>query len=508
MDFNVDKLCLSSCRVLREAKAEQSVDCDITLPDYCRDIKSVLCCNVEPGISGVDITGNRITAMGSAVVRLIYVGDDDKISCFEQNYPVSKYVEMSGLPQDAAVLVKAKTSYVNCRAVSPRRVDVHGCIAVIFSAVSCESSEIVSAASGEGLQLKQEPMQTCCAIGCVSKLFDMSEVIALPSESGKLKSIIHAEAVPDINETKTVNNKILVKGDLLLKISFCCEDSSVVRQEHSLPINRIVELEGLNENSICDVKVDVSSLDVKLQADESGDMSRLDAAAVLSVSVYGYKELVCASVLDAYSLKGDVKLSTNSVCCENPVADLNETFVLSAPLDFSSKPASKILDYWCSDLTCVNTYADDKLELSGAVTVCVLYSDGEEKPCFAKHRLDYRHAKDISAQCQELRYEPHIAVSAVAVSGSGNELNARVQFTADGCAFSQNKLVAVTDIAMEDGVRERADYPAITVYFGDKGETLWDIAKKYNTTVEAVRRRNSLNTDKLNDSTMLIIPKV
>ena len=42
MDFNVEKQNLSSCRVIREAKAEQSVDCDITLPDYCRDIKSVL----------------------------------------------------------------------------------------------------------------------------------------------------------------------------------------------------------------------------------------------------------------------------------------------------------------------------------------------------------------------------------------------------------------------------------------------------------------------------------
>ncbi len=508
MDFNVDKSCLSSCRVLREAKAEQSVDCDITLPDYCCDIKSVLCCSVEPGISGVDITGNRITAMGNAVVRLLYVGDDDKITCFEQNYPVSKYVEMSALPQDAAMLVNAKTSYVNCRAVSPRRVDVHGCIAIIFSAVCCENSEVVSAATGEGLQLKQEPMQTCCAVGCVSKLFDMSEVIALSTESGKVKSVIHVNAMPAINETKTVNNKILIKGDLLLTVSLCCEDGGIVKQEHSMPINRIVELEGLNENSICDVKTDVSSLDVKLQADESGEMNRLDAAAVLSVSVYGYKEVVCAFVMDAYSLAGKVNLETNGVCCENLAAVLNETFVLSSPLDFSSNPASKVLDYWCNDLTCVNTYDGEKLELSGAVTVCVLYADKDNKPCFSKHRLDYRHTKDISAECNELRYEPHITVSGVAVSGSGNELNARVQFTADGCAFTQNRLVAVTDIALTDDVQEKTDYPAITVYFGDKGETLWDIAKKYNTTVDAVRRRNNVNTEQLNDSTMLIIPKV
>lgn len=507
MDFNVEKQQLSSCRVIREAKAEQSVDCDITLPDYCCDIKSVLCCEIEPGVTGVDITGNRITVVGNAVVKLVYVGDDDKISCFEQNCPLNKYVEMSSLSPDCTMLVNAKTSYVNCRAVSPRRVDVHGCIGIIFSAVACEITQIVGSASGEGLQLKQQPMQTYNSVGCATKLFQMSEVVPVPESITGAKSVLHAHAVPMITQTKNVSNKTLIKGDLQLCIVLCSENGEVSRLEHTMPISQIVELQGLSENSLCDVRLSTSSLDVQLKPDENGEMRRVDVAACVSGTVCGYSQLSMVALLDAFSPARELELQKDSVCEEKLAAVLDETFVNSAELDFSGSQVGKILDAWCSDLTCVNSFDDGKLELSGAVTVCVLYSDSENKPCFARRRVDYRHKKDIDSDTAEIRYEPNVFVSAVAVSGKGAQLNARIQFNASGCVFSKKTHLAVTDMS-QAGAKQMDNAAAITVYFADKGEAVWDIAKHFGTSVDAVCRRNSVSGEKISDDMMLIIPRI
>ena len=362
MDFNVEKQNLSSCRVIREAKAEQSVDCDITLPDYCRDIKSVLCCEVEPGITTVDITGNRITAVGNATVKLIYVGDDDRISCFEQSCPINKYVEMSSLPQDSTMLVTAKTSYVNCRAVSPRRMDVHGCIGVIFSAMCCETTQVVSSASTQGIQLKQQPVQTCNSLGCASKLFQMSEVIPLPEGVQSAKSVLHADALPVITQTKNVSNKTLIKGDLQLSVTLCSQDGEVTKTEHTMPISQIAELQGLDENSLCDVLLTVSSLDVQLKPDENGEMRRIDVAACICAVVRGYSKTSAVLLSDAFSTVSELELQKDSVCEESLAAVLDETFVNSAELDFSGSPVGRVLDAWCTDLTCVNSFADSQLD--------------------------------------------------------------------------------------------------------------------------------------------------
>ena len=47
---------------------------------------------------------------------------------------------------------------------------------------------------------------------------------------------------------------------------------------------------------------------------------------------------------------------------------------------------------------------------------------------------------------------------------------------------------------------------AIIVYFPDCEETLWDIAKRYNTTVESIVLENNLVGETTKDIKMLFIP--
>ena len=63
----------------------------------------------------------------------------------------------------------------------------------------------------------------------------------------------------------------------------------------------------------------------------------------------------------------------------------------------------------------------------------------------------------------------------------------------------------VTDIS--EGVEsEKLNNSAITVYFPKCEETLWDIAKRYNTTVESIALENNIDGDTTGDIKMLFIP--
>lgn len=73
--------------------AEQAVDSDITLPEYFPDIVRVLKCELKPNIASVKAAGDRITADGAGVLSVLYLSDDRKMHCFEQNIPFTKFVE-------------------------------------------------------------------------------------------------------------------------------------------------------------------------------------------------------------------------------------------------------------------------------------------------------------------------------------------------------------------------------------------------------------------------------
>ena len=72
--------------------------------------------------------------------------------------------------------------------------------------------------------------------------------------------------------------------------------------------------------------------------------------------------------------------------------------------------------------------------------------------------------------------------------------------------MSRKNHLAVTDIT-QSGEKNKDNLSAITVYFADKGEKLWDIAKHFGTSVDAVSRRNALSGEALHEDTMLIIPR-
>lgn len=507
MDLNFEKEQLCSCRIVREAKAEQNVDCDMTLPDYCPDIKSILRCSVEPGISSVTVSGNRVTAQGNAVIRLVYVSTDDKMSCFEQNYPLSKFVEMNSLRPDVQAVATAKTAYVNCRAVSPRRVDIHGCISVLFSVWQCEKTEYISDIIGDGVQLKLSPISVCNAVGCASKLFDMSEVVPLIDSGAKAVSVADAYAYAVLDSVKAVTNKLLVKGQLMLNVTLCCEDGAVRKIEHNMPISRIIELEGVDESCICDVRVEVSPPDLHLRTDESTATQSIDAAICIGMFVRSYRRQSCACVEDAYLIGGELEVKRTSLDTTRFLQAVDESCLVSFTAELDGCEAQEIIDCRCDSVTCVSTSGPDGAELSGAVTVSLIYRDKDGKIASLQRQGDYHITKPCDSNSNKIFCDADVCAVASSASGKGSQASVKVQLNVRGSIFESVPLTVIGDVKQLES-ENKAQSASITVYFSDSGEKLWDIAKKYNTSEDVIRRRNNIKGDVTEKETMLIIPRI
>ena len=506
MDFQVQKQALCSCCVLREAKAEQPVDCDITLPDYCGDVKSILNCSIEPYLTSGGASGSRISAQGNAVVRLVYWGENDRIVCFEQTVPLSKSVEMSGLPQDAACRITAKTDYVNCRAVNPRRVDVHGCVTVWFTAFGKEKTEVLTDAPTDGVFLKREAFQTCDFTGCSSKLFEMSEPITVPPEKEAVRGVIHAEAIPTVKDTKAVNGKVLVRGDVRVSLCYGGENGRVERLEHTLPINQIAEVEGVTDTSLCDVRLSVTSLDAPFKADANGELRQADLAVTLRADVFAYQTVSVNAAADAYAVNDSLALQPVSAAACTLREAVDELFVVSCRLDFAEAPPAEVLDAWCDGVTGLFDETKPQFEVCGALSLCVLYRDEEGKPQLAHRSCDYRIQKELTAQTGRLVFDPWLCVNALELSGSGAGVQGRAQLHLCGCLFEKTQRKVIAQLQPDAGV-EVAPVAAITVYFSAGGEEIWEIAKRYRTSCEAIRQRNHLSGERIENDGVLIIPR-
>ena len=95
MDYTAERNALSAIELLYDGRQEQSVDLDVTLPDYCPDIQKILKCQVYPRILDRSLSGDRLEIGGTYTVKILYAdAETGCVRCCESSAPFSCAIPM------------------------------------------------------------------------------------------------------------------------------------------------------------------------------------------------------------------------------------------------------------------------------------------------------------------------------------------------------------------------------------------------------------------------------
>ena len=287
MDFELKKQSLVSDRLCQEVSSQQNIETQITLPDYCGDIKKILRCILNPGITNLSYSGDRASATGKISLRLIYVNDKDKIDCYEGNEALSVSAVIKDVPENMVLTAGTKINYVNCRATSQRKISVEGSVAVIFKAYGSKEQSPVMSAQGKGVQCRKKQVTYENLICRKEKVFDLGETAKIPQGKATIGKILNVSSRATLQSKKAVADKLLIKGDLYTEILYLSESEEGRTEKfiHTMPISQIIDIPGVDENSICSVTLGVREVAVARKTDTSSQGSLAEIAAKCSAMV-------------------------------------------------------------------------------------------------------------------------------------------------------------------------------------------------------------------------------
>ena len=90
-----------------------------------------------------------------------------------------------------------------------------------------------------------------------------------------------------------------------------------------------------------------------------------------------------------------------------------------------------------------------------------------------------------------------------------DKLEVRIELEVRNEVYAENKVCAITDAKFcEDKKKENNKGYALVVYYSTSDELIWDIAKRYNTSVESIKKANGLDCGQITEGKMLLIPCV
>lgn len=509
MEYTLERERIAVGDVIFDGCQEQPVDIDVNLPDYCPDIQRILKCQIYPKITSRSVTGDRLMLDGSYTVKIFYLDPEGAcVRCHECDDSYTAEIALKQPADNALVTASARVEYVNCRASSPRRLNVHGSFSLCAKVVAAGQCDAVSNIEGDDVEQQKSQVSVNELAGFAQQQFSVDEVLELGQGKPPVESVVRADAFVVLQDCKITAGKLMTKGETNVKFLYRAagETGALETMEYALPFTQMLDCDGVSDDCFCSVRLEPVGVETQVKNDYSGDKSFFDTQVKIHATARAYREKSVVLVSDAYSRSFDLSVDAKPKTMECLAEVASDTLVHKTELTLEGGTVAQVIDVWSEMASASAAVEEGKIALKGKYSLCVLARNEQNAPIYFERLVDFEHEMKC-ASAGDLKCEPTVDTGAVSyrIAGVGIETKTELRIQAE-----VTRRVAFKDVASvtadETKPIQRDGDASLCLYFADAGESLWSIARDYRTSVAAVRAENGIAGDAVENRGMLLIP--
>lgn len=471
------------------------------IPDSHPDIKDVIMVDVKPVIVSKEVLDERIYVEGEISYNVIYLAQfDEKHDVFNVVYPskFSAYVEISGAKSAMDVLVDSFIEHIECKIVNERKIAIEGVLKVRSEVFNNEQYEIVKGISNlENTQLLNTPLSIDKIHHKLNKDLQAKGHFIIGNDKPQIESLIKIEVLVHKKTVKIVDDKVLFEGFANVKILYKAKDSrDLVALEDDIMISDEVPCEGVSPfmNVLSDFKVNTVEHDIK--EDDLGESRIIDVEALIKATAKIVSKNEIEAIEDAYSpstklnlIKKDRDLtvifggnSVESIVKENMEIGDENPVPINVLLTLGKV---QIID---------KKVVEDKVLIDGIIKASSLYQNNEDKNYIVAVEDEIPFNISIDIPGVKVGMEANVRVNIETIDGTieAKTIAVKALLAAEAVVkYSTHKeFIDDVTISEDDNSYKKA---SIIIYVVQNGDTLWKIAKRYNTTLEKLISINNFN---------------
>ena len=509
MEFNQDNRAFSTPLTVLDTVAEQLADVDLTLPDYCPDIEKILKCTLIPKIQSKTLSGGQLQVDGFCMVNVLYVESEGKtIRCCEQSISFSQSFTVRDSGESPVVLTKTKPEYINCRALSPRRLVMHGAFSLSAKVIVSSRTELFTP-EDESLEVLWESVPLSDLKSNCQEQFTVSEEISV-ADKPIIESVLYSKVSACVTDVKAASGKLMLTGAISLRMFYLTnlETGETAKFDYLLPFVQMIDCDGISEETENIIGCEVMSYDIRLKNDILSDKPAISFDAMLCVTAQGYVTAEESIAVDAYSTEYASAPQFAALKYIGGVCPFGDSFIEKLTAKIDSGSISKVLDIYADRVSVDVACADGGLTVKGKINLCILALDGDSFPTLVERSLDYEKTLDSCEGCNLIFFDSLSVPSISYRLTEDNSVEIRCEVKICGGAVNSETLKAVNGVEIfEDRPTPPSDC-ALILYYASGGENLWDVAKAHNTRLEMLKSENALEENLLEGDKMLFIPKL
>lgn len=506
MEVDTTRQNLTINKLVSTKKQTVTIEGDIIVPDVKPDILNTIDSVGNVCVYKKEVLDGKVRIDGGVNVYLIYLADSqtDTTRGLNTTLDFTQIMDMEACKLDMDVISNLGVKNIECKVLNGRKVNIKAEVEIEMQIYSNENIKILKEINNiSEIQTLNSKMNVNTLIGKGSTKAFAKDTISYDN-SDNLMEILKAEVRVVNQEIKTSYNKVLLKADANTKIMYLTEDGSIRKTQLNIPIIGFVDVADVSEDNIIDSNFEIKNIIIKPNSTEQHSIY-IEIEVEIGCRVYGTNKFEL--IQDMYSTEEEINFTTRRIETERnkknkkDICDINEKVVIPEIAN------NEIYDVEINPIINNMNILNGRIIYEGELNLNFLFSSNVSLQIEAK---DYKIPFSFEVNDDCINSNKNIITKTECIGDSFKivaegtiECNIKLQFNMD--MYDTAKINIIDEIKVAENRNNQQN--SMTIYIVKSGDSLWNIAKKYRTTIENIMRLNNLEEDKINVGEKLYIQR-
>lgn len=488
-----------------DKQEEYPISSEYTLPEYCPDVAVVLKCFADPRIQNRQWSNNQLLLDGNVIIRVLYLDEERKcVRSLEFAQPFACSLQSGGQINHAALVLDLQTKYLNCRALSPRRIEVRGAITVKAQAEGTTGTTVVTATDEEGLHTRTEAVIFTIPVRACDKVISVSDALEFDSTLPAAEMLLGGECRATIHECKLLPGKAIIKGHIYIHQLYTDDTSAMQTHclDYTLPFSQIMDVDEAREGMPYKASVQILSDVERCSVGPDGKNTILDVTVKLLLQVQVYQKQEVTLLKDAFHSRYPVTVQTEEIELISLLSTRWESTVLPMQFAMPNGKWEEIVDIIVQPQSAIAQCGDGRASIKGRMAVCVVARDTDGEVVYHEFTEEYA----IEQHCNGNMLQVKPVVTALNYRVVGDKLELQIKLCICISEYRSEKKQRICDLSLQRETPYPHQNVSALLYYAESGETVWEIGRRCHASPACILEENDMTDECIRDNTVIIVP--
>lgn len=503
MKLELDRTYLTGYETVLDTTLFHEETLETIVPDANPDILHLIDTQGNVFLKSKEAMDGKVVLTGTVRLTVLYRPEGGTGPCkVEVGIPFSVSEEDRRLTSGCLVTAEARVVGADTRTVNPRKILTRVEVAVHVKVFSAEKTALCTGVQAEGgtVEERKETHRLWCVSAVQEKHVVFEDELSIPAGRPAAEELICNRVELACHETKLIGNKFILKGEANVRLLYRALGGGLDVAGFTLPFSQVVEVVGVGEDGYGSVWMDLNGAEFLL----GGDGRTISASLSMLAQAVVREERELELLADTYS-----------VCCPVEADRVSYTYLSRCGAGTGRQTVRHLIETGLTVHSVVDAYClvgrmtqkreGDQLNLIAEVILTVMCVTEDGDFASVSRRVEVGCPVEIPENCR-CDFECRCGEPAALPTADGVEIRFSVEFP---YFCTQEKYGSVVhDISIEEESETcEANRPSIVLRLLQPEETLWEVAKRYGTTVGDILRANEMDGGQPEQGVLLLIPR-